>query len=170
DGLTSYFAAACVTRNPAAVNQFDFDFGQNILLKTLTDKARYSTVRSGTEAQITVQSANFSSIYYSDGSPGCAIGTVIPQYDVWLSTVARGGPAPTSRDNAGAWSLAGTCNVGTPCVVTTACGATNCDFFLAVSPKFNGGFNTGDAPGNTGARVGGPNSTRGQAGPTLANP
>lgn len=174
DGLTSYFAAACATRNPSAANQFDFDNPSgagHIVLKTLAEKARYSTVRSGTEAQITVQSPSFANIYYTDGSAGCAIANVIPQYDVWINVGPRPLAAPTSRDNAGAWALAGTGNVGSPFTFTTACGTTNCDFFLAVSPKFANGFNTGDAPsGTAGVRVGGPNSTRGQAGPTLANP
>jgi hypothetical protein len=102
------------------------------------------------------------SIFYSDGSPGCAIGAVIKQYDVWLKQVARNAPGPIDRNQTtGAWTLGNTCMIGSSCVVTTSCGTVACDAYLAVSPRYDSGFQTGEAPGK--ARVG-PNSTRVQAG------
>jgi len=87
---------------------------------------------------------------------------VIKQYDVWLKQVARNAPAPTDRNQTtGAWTLGNTCTIGSSCVVTTGCGTVSCDAYVAVSPRYDSGFQTGEAPGK--ARVG-PNSTRVPAG------
>jgi hypothetical protein len=169
---SAFYAVACTTRNGGAATEFDFNnVGGNILLKALPNAAGtkqvniVSTTRGAGpnfDTQITVGSPSLASIYYSDGSPGCAIANVIKQYDVWIKQVARNAPAPTNRDAAaGAWTLGNTCNVGTNCVVTTACGGTNCDNYVAVSPRLDSGFQMTRASGN---------STLVQAGPVLATP
>jgi len=167
----AFFATVCTTRIPAASIQFDQSLlvpPGHIILKPLPAANVTGSVRTGNEAQVTVSSPNFASIYYSDGSPGCAINAVIPQYDVWIKQIGRSAPAPTDHSqDTGAWTLGATCNVGSPCVVTSTCGTTNCDGFLAVSPRYNSGFQTGDAPGK--ARLAA-NSIRFSAGPTLADP
>jgi hypothetical protein len=167
----AYFAAVCNTRNPTVTVQFDQSIlspAGHIVLKTLPAAVVTGSVRVGTEATVTVASPNFASIYYSDASAGCAINNVFPQYDLWISQVARSGPAPPNHtQDGGGWQLRGTCAVGSPCSGTTTCATTNCDAFVAVSPHYNSNFSTGEAPGLS--RVGA-NSTRFQAGPTLADP
>jgi hypothetical protein len=164
-GATAYFAAVCTTRHPLSFPQFDQGSlvpQGNIVLKTIAAPVIAGTVPAGNEARITVSPPSFGSIYYSDGSAGCGIGSVIKQYDLWLKQLARNAPAPIDRNQAaGGWTLANTCAAGSSCVVTTSCGTVACDAYLAVSPRYDSGFQTGDAPGN--ARVG-PNSTRVQAG------
>jgi len=168
-GNQSFFAVACVQRTPALGFQFNLSgLGQNIVLKPVPKASIVNTVRAAGEAQITVGSPDFSPLVYSDGSSNCNAAALIPQYDVWIKSVNRNAPAPTDRDTAtGTWALGGTCAIGGPCTVTTACGTTNCDAYVAVSPKYNSGFGAGDL--NTSARTS-PNSTLVQAGPTLAEP
>lgn len=167
----AFFAAACVTRNGGATTEFDYTTvvpESNIILKPLPAAVITGSVRVGNETTITVASPNFASIYYSDGSPLCAIGAIIPQYDLWVKQIGRGAAAPTDvNQDTGTWVLAGTCNVGSPCSGTTTCGATNCDAFAATTPHYNSNFSTGDAPGK--ARLAG-KSFRFQAGPTFAAP
>jgi hypothetical protein len=146
----------CIANGPNPLNN------KMVVALSDVDASGASVVQVGNEAQITINSPSFTSIYYSDGSAGCVISGVIKQYDVWLKEVGRDAPAPTDRNQTtGAWILVNTCNIGSSCVVTTSCGTTVCDAYLAVSPRYDSGFQTGDAPGN--ARVG-PNSTRVQAG------
>jgi hypothetical protein len=164
-GANAFFAAVCNTRHPLSFPQFDqgdLSPPANIVLKPIAAPVIASTVPFGNEARVTISSPSFTSIYYSDGSAGCGIGSVIKQYDVWLKQVARNAPAPTDRNQStGAWSLGNACAIGSSCIVTTSCGTVACDAYLAVSPRYDSGFQTGDAPGQ--ARVG-PNSTRVQAG------
>lgn len=173
-GTQAFMAIACVQRLPANRTQFDFaKVNQNIALKAIPKTVISNTVRVGNEAQITVASPDYSTLVYTDGSSNCNAAALIPQFEVWLKQVARNGAAPADRnstatDGGAPWVLAGTCTIGAPCTVTTTCGATNCDFFASVAPKYNSGFNTSDANGG-GARLS-PNSNRGQAGPTLATP
>ena len=164
-GANAFFAAICTTRHPLSFPQFDQGNlvpPGNIVLKPIAAPVIASTAPLGNEAQITISSPSFASIYYSDASGGCGIGSVIKQYDVWLRQVARDAPAPTDRNQTmGAWTLGNTCAIGSSCVVTTSCGTVACDAYLALSPRYDSGFQTGEAPGK--ARVG-PNSTRVQAG------
>jgi hypothetical protein len=167
----SFFAVVCNTRNPLVTTQFNqaqLVPPGDIVLKPLPAANVTGSVRVGTEASITVGSPSVASIFYSDGSAGCAINTVIPQYDVWVKQIARSGPAPTDHSqDTGLWTLGGTCNVGSSCTVQSTCGATNCDGFVAVSPHYNSNFSTGDAPGKDRIAA---NSVRFQAGTTLADP
>jgi len=118
---------------------------------------------------ITVGTPNFALGFYSDGSVGCDAATVIPQFDVYKQQTGRGVPANPTNDVGTAWVLATTCNTsGSPaCVVTTTCGTTNCDNYLAVVPHYNSNFSTGEAATGTPARVSA-KSANVQAGPTLA--
>lgn len=158
----AFFAAACVTRDTSAGFEIDYsNIHTNIELKPIAKPVIASSVRVGNDSLVTIASPNFSSIYYSDGSPGCAIGNVIKQYDVWVQQTARDGAAPSDRNSSTGWVLGNTCNVGAQCVVNVACTGTNCDAFFAVSPRYDSGF------GSTRVSV---NSTRVQAGQNLANP
>lgn len=161
----AFFAAACATRDGGAATEFDYTkVGANIVLKQIPGAVITGSTRVGNEASVTIASPNFTSMFYTDNSPGCTLAAVIPKYDVWIKSVARGAAAPTDRGAvAGGWTLAsGTgCNLGSPCTVSTACGTTNCDAYFAVSPRFDSGFQT--------FRVG-QNSRLVQAGPVLANP
>jgi hypothetical protein len=177
-GNNAYFAIACVTRSGGAT---EFDYTKivpegNIVLKALPNVAGTnspvkiaSSTRTAPEANIQVGSPDFSSIYYSDGSPGCAIANVIKQYDVWIKQVPRpGGVAPTDRNSiSGGWTLGGTCNIGANCPVVTTCGTANCNAYLAVSPRLDSGFQVGDAPNKVRLSA---NSLPVQAGATLAEP
>ena len=164
-GTVAYFAVVCNTRHPLNNPQFDQSDlvpHSHIDLKTIAAPSIASTTAVGNEAQVTVSSPSYASIFYSDATAGCLIGGVIKQYDVWIKQVARNAPAPGDRNQGtGGWTLGNTCNIGSNCVVTTTCGTTPCDAYLAESPRYDSGFQTGDAPGK--ARVG-PSSTRVQAG------
>lgn len=165
----AFFATVCVTRDPSVTVQFDQSKivpTGDIVLKPLPAANITGSARVGTEAQVTVGSPNFASIYYGDA--GCSLAAVIPQYDVWIKTIARNAPAPTDHNqDTGSWTLGATCNIGSPCTATSACGTVNCDGFVAVSPRYNSSFQTGEAIGK--ARLAA-NSVRFQAGPTLADP
>jgi len=158
------FAAACVKRDGGAATEFDYNTIvplTNIDLKPIAKPSITASTRVGDNSLVTVGSPNFASIFYTDNSPSCSLTNVIKQYDVWVKEVARDGAPPVDRNTPGNWVLGNTCNVGGPCQVTVDCAATNCDAFLAVSPRFDSGFGT--------LRVGA-NSTRTQAGQTLATP
>lgn len=160
----AYFKTVCTQRVTSAVTQFDMrdNVGGNITLQPLGKAVIANSVRAGNEANVTIASPNFASIFQGDGTPSCTLSGVIPQYDVYKKEVARNAAAPTDRNvGSGAWTLAGTCNVGQNCPVTTTCGSTNCDAYFAVAPRYADGF--------TPTRVGA-NSTRVQAGPVLAEP
>jgi len=171
DGLGNpTFAVACVQRLPAAANQFDYDtVGAAIALVPLPKAVISNTVRTGSEANITVQSPNFGTGFYTDGSSGCTAATVIPQYDVYKQQIARNAPADNTHDTSAVWTLVGTANVGSPLSFTTTCTTTNCDVYVAVSPRYLNNFSTGEAatPGSP-IRLG-LNSTKLQAGPVLAD-
>lgn len=168
-GSASFLAIACVARVPADNFQFNLArVNQNIVLKAIPKAAITSSVRVGNEAQITVGSPDFSGLVYTDGSTNCNVASLIPQYEVWLKSVARNAPAPTDRDaESGGWTLGNTCAIGSSCTATSACGATNCDVYVSVSPKYNSGMPAGET--NASPRIS-PNSTLVQAGPTLAEP
>lgn len=167
------YAVLCAQRLPAAAVQFNFDRPGNgpITLVEAQQAAVTNTVRAGNEATITVGTPNFSAGFYTDGSVGCEQAAVIPQFDVYKQQTNRGVPPASTNDAAagGPWTLVATCSTsGTPpCVVTTACGTTNCDNFLAVTPHFNSNFTTGEASNNLPPRVS-VKSKNVQAGPTLA--
>jgi hypothetical protein len=167
------FAVLCAHRDPPSAVQFNFDRPGNgpITLAPAQKAIIANTVRTGTEAAITIQTPNFSAGFYTDGSVGCEQAAVIPQFDVFKQQTARGvPPAPTNDATVGGpWVLVGTCNTsGSPaCVVTTTCGAVNCDNFLAVVPHFNSNFSTGEASSTLPPRVSA-KSGNVQAGPTLA--
>jgi len=168
----AFFATTCVTRNGQAFTQFDQSTivpHSDIILQPLPAANITGSVRVGTEAQVTVSSPNFASIFYSDGSAGCAINTVIPQYDLWIKTITtRNDPPPSDHSqDTGAWTLGATCNIGSSCTASSTCGTGLCDGFVAVSPHYNSNFQTGDAPGK--ARLAA-NSVRFQSGQTLADP
>jgi len=156
------YAVACVHRDVTAVFQFQFDaVGEGIALVPALKAGIANSVRSGTEATITIATPDFSAGHYTDGSTGCELLSVIPQYDVWKQTTARGAPPATgtgSNDATGpTWQLVATCNTsGSPaCTVTTTCGATppGCDNYLALVPHYNSNFTTGDAASGAPARV-----------------
>lgn len=173
-GSAAVFAVTCLHRTVTVTNQFDIDTttgGGNLVLTALPKAAITNTVRAGNEATITVGSPDFSGNYHSDGSVGCALAQVIPQYDVYKQELARNATAPTARDAgaaAGTWLLVGTANVGSTFTFTTTCATTNCDVYLAVAPHLQGGFTTGEAATGQPARVG-TNSNKVQAGPILAD-
>ena len=163
NGVAS-FAAACVTRNGSAATEFDLTTIvplTNIALKPIAKPVIANSVRVANDSLVTIASPDFASIYYSDGSPGCAIGNVIKQYDVWVQQTARDGAAPANRNTSAGWVLGNTCNVGNPCNVNVSCTGSTCDAFFGVSPRYDSGFGA--------TRVSG-NSVRVQAGQTLANP
>jgi hypothetical protein len=172
---TGFFAAACVKRDPTVGVEYDFTTINpltNIELKAIPKPTITGSTRVGEGSQVTIASPNFAPIFYSDGSPNCTIANVIPKYDVWVQQVPRGGAAPGDRNLPTAWVLGNTCNTGSPCQVTVNCGGgpgSNCDAFFAVSPKFDVG-GVGGAPGGFGSQRVSPNSTRTQAGQTLATP
>lgn len=165
------YAVACAGRNPQAGTQFDFTRpGQAPLaLVPATKAAITNTTRVGNEATITVGVPNFGPGFYTDGSSGCTLANVIPQFDVYKQQTARNVAPAATNDAGGVWVLAATCSsTGVPaCVVTTACGTTNCDNYLAVVPHYNSNFNTGEAATNAPARVSA-SSTKIAAGPVLA--
>jgi hypothetical protein len=172
------YAVACAHRDTQAGAQFDFTRppgGQGsppIALVRAQKASITNTIRGGNEATITVGVPNFSAGFYSDGSSGCDLATVIPQFDVYKQQTARNAAPAATLDATvgGPWTLVGTCNsTGSPtCVVfTTTCGTTNCDNYLAVVPHYNSNFTTAEAATGTAPRVS-PSSTRVQAGPILA--
>jgi hypothetical protein len=171
------YAVGCATRNGAAFIEFDMTrpvgCGDNgcatpIALVPAPKAAITGTLRVGNEAQVTVGSPDFSAGYYGDGSPGCAINTVIPQYDVYKQQIGRGVSPDTSTDVGTAWVLVGTGTIGSPFSFTTTCATTNCDVYVALAPHFNSNFSTGEPATGAPNRV----TKRGpqpiQAGPTLA--
>jgi hypothetical protein len=165
------FAVACVHRDPTAGIEFDFTrpAAAPLALVPAQRAAITNTVRAGNEATITVAPPNFAAGFYTDGSSGCDLATVIPQFEVYKQQTGRGVPADPTNDTGSAWVLVATCaSSGSPaCVVTTTCGTTNCDNYLAVVPKFNSGFTTAEAATGSPARVSA-KSANVQAGPTLA--
>jgi len=172
DGLGNMtYAIACTSRNTQAGTQFDFTRPSNapLALVPAQKAAVTNTARVGNEATITVGVPNFAPGFYSDGSAGCDPATVIPQFDVYKQQTARGAAPPVDNNVGTGWVLAATCNSsGSPaCVVTTACGATNCDNFIAVVPHYNSNFTTAEASTASPARVSA-SSTRVAAGPILA--
>jgi hypothetical protein len=172
DGLGNMtYAIACTSRNTQAGTQFDFTRpGQAPLALVPAQKAAITnTARVGNEATITVGVPNFSAGFYSDGSSSCDLATVIPQFDVYKQQTARNAAPAATNDAGGVWVLAATCSsTGSPaCTVTTACGATNCDNYLAVVPHYNSNFTTAEAATASPARVSA-SSTRVAAGPVLA--
>lgn len=171
------FVAGCATRVGTAFTEFDFTnppgcaslaCGQPLALIPVPKVNITGTLRTGTEAQITVQSPDFSAGYHGDGTPGCALATVIPQYDVYKQQIGRGAAADSSTDVGPSWVLVGTGNVGSPFSFTTTCGATNCDVYLALAPHFNSGFSTGEPATGGPVRVTKRSTNPVQAGPTLA--
>jgi len=165
------YAVTCTSRDTQAGTQFDFTRpGQAPLALVPAQKANITnTARVGNEATITVGVPNFSAGFYSNGSVGCELATVIPQFDVYKQQTARNVSPAATNDAGGVWVLAQTCSTsGAPaCVVTTTCGTTNCDNYLAVVPHYNSNFTTGDAASAAPARVSA-SSTRVAAGPILA--
>lgn len=164
------YAVACAGRNPQAGTQFDFTRPGNAPLALVpAQKAGISnTVRVGNEATVTIAPPNFGPGFYTDGSTGCTLANVIPQFDVYKQQTARNAPAPTDNNAGGGWVLATTCTFGGPaCTVTTNCGATNCDNYLAVVPHYNSNFTTAEAATSSPARVSA-SSTKVAAGPILA--
>lgn len=169
------YAVECVHRDVTAGRQFATDLPPGCgggacqpITMVLAPKATITgTTRAAGNAQITVASPDFSAGFYTDGSVGCELATVIAQYDVYKQEIARNAVAPTSRDIS-SWTLAGTGNTGSPTVLTTTC-VTDCDVYLAVLPHYKDNFNTGEPATGAVARVGA-NSTKIQSGPTLANP
>jgi len=167
------YAVACVDRDTQAASQFGFDgVGEHIALVAAPKANITNTVRTGTEASITVASPDFNPGHYTDGSVGCELASVIPQYEVFKQTVTcavRPCPAPSNANDATAptWVSAGVGNLGSPLTFTTTCGTTNCDNYLAVVPRYNSGFTTADAATGSAARVS-QKSGNVQAGPTLA--
>jgi hypothetical protein len=167
------YAVTCVARNPQAGTQFDFTRPGNapLALVPAIKASITNTTRNAVtgEATITVGVPNFGPGFYTDGSSGCDLATVVPQFDVYKQQTARGAAPTANNDAGGAWVLAGTCSsTGSPaCTVTTACGATNCDNYLAVVPHYNSNFTTAEAATSSPARVSAA-STRVQAGPVLA--
>jgi hypothetical protein len=162
---TGFFGVACALRNGGAATEYDYNTIvplTNIDLKPIPKAAIVNSVRVDQTAVVTIGAPNFSSIFYTDGSPACNLNNVIKQYDVWVQQTARGGAAPTDRNTSGGWILGNTCLAGQNCPVTVACtGGGDCDAFFAISPKLDSGFGS--------SRVS-PNSTRTQAGQNLATP
>jgi len=163
------YAVACVDRDTQAASQFGFDgVGEHIALVVAPKANITNTVRAGTEATITVASPDFNPGHYTDGSVGCELASVIPQYEVFKQTTGRGIAPSTSNDaTAPTWVSVGIGNTGAPLTFTTTCGTTNCDNYLAVVPRYNSGFTTADAATGSAARVS-QKSGNVQAGPTLA--
>lgn len=170
------YAVQCVARDVTAGQQFATDHPAGCdgtscqpTAMVLAPKAAVTgTVRAGTQAQVTVASPDFSAGFYSDGSVGCELANVIPQYDVYKQELGRGAAAPANADVTGGWTLVGTGNTGSPFVFTTAC-ASNCDVYIATVPKYNNGFSTGE-PATGAPNRAGRSSTKVQAGPILADP
>jgi len=162
------YAVACVHRDVQAGSQFGFDLvGEHIALVPAAKGGIANSVRAGTEATITVAPPDFSAGHYTDGSTGCELASVIPQYDVYRQTTGRG-VAPSADNNVGpVWVLVGTGTTGQSFTFTTTCGTTNCDNYLAVVPHYNSNFTTADAATASPARVSA-RSGNVQAGPTLA--
>lgn len=169
------YAVACVRRDTTAAIQFSLDpLGHDIQLVLAPKAAITNTVRNGgtagaNDSVVTVGVPDFTPGFNTDGSSGCDLATVIPQFDVYQQQTDRG-VAPQSTRDAGTWVLRTTCNTnGVPaCTFNTTCGGTNCDLVVATSPHYNSNFTTGEAatPGDV-ARVGA-NSAMLQAGPVLA--
>jgi hypothetical protein len=170
------YAVGCAQRNGTAFEEFDFTQPPGCassscatpLALVLAPKATVSgTTRVGTNATVTVAPPNFAPGYYSDGTPGCALANVIPNYEVYKQELPRGAAAPTNRDVTAGWVLAGTGNIGSPFSFTTTC-ATDCDVYISLLPLYDSGFTTGEPATGAPARVGA--STKIHAGPVLANP
>lgn len=160
------YAVACVHRDVTAAVQFSFEAPIAPLPLVAAPKAAITnTVRVGNEAQITVGAPSFAAGFKTDGS--CNINDAIPQYDVYQQQVGRGVSPNSTRDAGSSWVLVGTGNAGAPFTFTTACGTTNCDVFVAVTPHYQSNFGSGEAASSAPARVG-QNSTKLQAGPVLA--
>jgi hypothetical protein len=170
------YAVACAGRDATAGTQFDFTRTGNAPIALVpAQKANITnTVRAGNEATITIGVPNFApGFYVSSKGPtsGCDPATVIPQFDVYKQQTTRNTPPALTNDAAvgGPWALVATCNTsGSPaCTVTTTCGTTNCDNYLAVVPHYNSNFTTAEAATGGPPRVSA-RSTNVQAGPTLA--
>jgi hypothetical protein len=167
------YAVACVHRDTQAGVQFDFTRPGDapIALVPGPKPPITNAVRVGTDATITIGVPNFSAGFYSDGSAGCDVATLIPQFDVYKQETARGAPPAPTNDAGGVWVLVATCSSsGSPvCTVTTTCGLSNCDNYFAVAPHYNSNFTTGEAATSAPARVG-RRTPIVQAGPILAVP
>lgn len=169
------YAVECVHRDVTAGRQFGTDLPVGCgggsctpIALVAAPKATISgTTRAAGQANITVGSPNFAPGFYTDGSTGCDVATVIPQYDVYKQELARNAAAPLNKD-ATSWTLVGTGNTGSSFSFTTAC-VSDCDVYVALLPHYNSGFTTGEPATGAPARVGA-NSTKVQAGPVLASP
>lgn len=166
------WAAACVARVPGFAPDFDLGHipGGSIPLVPAVKAQVTNTVRAGTEATITVASPDFGAGFKSDGSVGCELAAVIPSYSVFRQQTARNVAPSTSNDAvAPTWVSVCTASLGQPCTFTTSGSATNSDNYLAVTPNFNSGFNTGEAAMGAAAPARlSVKSTNVQTGPTLA--
>jgi len=168
------YAVGCATRINTAFTEFDFTNPPGctsgcapITLVPAPKALVTATSRQGTQAQITVGSPNFAPGFYGDGTAGCAMNLVIPQYEVFRKEIARNGAAPADHDTS-TWVSSGIFNIGTPAIVNTTC-ASDCDVYVGVLPVYNSGFKTGEPATGAADRLG-PNGTKVQAGPILANP
>jgi hypothetical protein len=163
------WAVACVARVPGFAPDFDLAHipGGEIPLVPALKAQVTNTVRTGTEATITVAPPNFAAGFKTDGSTGCDLASVIPSYSVFRQQTARGVAPSTTNDATGVWVSVCTAPLGSPCTFTTTGSATNSDNYLAVTPNFNSGFTTGDAAQAQPARLS-VKSTNVQTGPILA--
>lgn len=174
------FVAMCTDRDTGNQIQFRYDYPNgcgdeasciDTPLVPIPKPVITLTQRVGNEAQVTVAPPDFSAGYHTDGSTGCEINTIIPQYDVFRQQVARNVAPDGTRDVGPAWVLQGTGNAGVPFVFNTACGAAppGCDIYLAIAPRYANGFSTNDPAQLQPVRVS-VDGTKIQAGPIIANP
>lgn len=171
------YAVGCATRTSVgAFFEYDFTVGgpgctagcQPIAMQPAPKANIAGTSRTAGQATITVGSPNFAPGFYGDGSPGCAMNLVITGYEIFKQEVTRNGAAPTNRDATAGWVSVGTQTIGSPFNFNTTC-VGDCDVYVTVMPRYNSGFDTGEASTATTRRVG-PSSTKVQAGPVIANP
>jgi len=171
------YAVGCASRVTTAFAEFNFSVPAGcdsiatctpIALVAAPKATITGTLRTGTEAQITVGSPDFSPGFYGDGTPACAIANVIPQYDVYKQQIARGAAPDSNTDVSASWVLVGTGNVGSPFSFTTTCTTTNCDVYVALTPHFNSNFGTGEPATGAPTRLTKRSTNPVQAGPTLA--
>ncbi len=168
DGI-GYFMVTAANRSLSNPTRNHYDFAQAGIDQVLVPIPKPNIVRSqklsATQTSVTIRNvlSEFQAGYYPQPGVTQTAAQVLTGYKVYGRIVPRGSPAPTDRSKAAGWQLmAGPAAMGTEATFTVDC-AEDSDTYLALAVVFDGA-----TPFET-AFVG-PNSTRIQCGPTLAEP
>jgi hypothetical protein len=128
-----------------------------IILQPVQAPQITGSTRAGTEVVLDVNVPAPGAVYNS-GNTNCNCAAT--GYRVLTQTLARGSMPPSDRSS-GWVEASGVVPIGTPTQVTTSCGATDQDVYLATELVFDSGFGTS---------VVSRNSSRVECGTTLADP